>query len=221
MRKLNQKILRGIESYNPKVIVFDIDGTLKDLCKEHSEALLITMKQCGVGDFRKSLVKTLNKMAMFMVKTGLFSTNHCKQNILIRIFALLSGVNGKVFASLYFENYAKELYLFDGASELLSSLNSEKIVYFATINKQNYNLGACGIPQERIVYTEGAFKKETYSKLLQSLGVEKHEVLVVGDNVFDDLLSAKRLKVECLLINHYNSRIKNVICKLVNGKYLK
>lgn len=221
MRILNHKILCAIRRYNPKVVVFDIDGTLKDLCKEHSEALLATMKQCGVSDFKKSLLMTLNKVAMFMVKTGLFSTNHCKQNLLLNFFATLSGVDGKKFTSNYFGNYANELYLFDGIGEELASLNSEKMVYFATINKQNYNLEACGIPQERLVYTEGCFKKETYSSLLQSIGAEKHEVLIVGDNVFDDFLSAKRLKVKCLLVNHYNSKLKSVICKLVNGKYLK
>lgn len=214
-------LLYGIEHSKAKVVIFDIDGTLKDLCKEHSNALLLTLDECNTGKIRKNAVLLLNKAAMLMVKTGVFSTNHRKQNVLIKVFAILSGTRNKNFVNEYFKNYAKQLYLFDGACELLCALKSEKTVYFATINKQNYNLEEYGIPEEKIVYTEGALKVATYSKILKDIGVQKQDVIIVGDNVFDDMLSAKLLGVKCLLVNHYNNKLKAIFCAIVNRKYLK
>lgn len=210
-----------IRSYNPKVVIFDIDGTLKDLCKEHSNALQTTLEQFEVGKHRKKIVLAVNAIAMFIVKIGLISTNPSKQNFLVKIFAVLSGVRLIDFYDKYFENYTHELCLFEGSYELLTSLNKEKMVYFATINKQNYNLEECGIPQERIMYTEGAFKVATYNELLKNTNVNKDEVLIIGDNLFDDWFSAKHLGVKCLLVNRYNTKLKKIICRLVNGKHLR
>lgn len=218
---MNKSVMKLIQRYNPKAIIFDIDGTLKDLCKEHTNAVKLTLEQFGVGRFRKSIVLAINKIAMLIVKTGLLSTNHSKQNLLVKVYAVFAGVKVVEFYDQYFESYTQELCLFDGAYELLDFLSVEKEIYFATINKQNYNLEECGIPQERIMYTEGAFKAATYNKILKRFNLENHEVLIVGDNLFDDFFSAKQLGVKCLLVNRYNSKLKSVICRLVNGRHLK
>ena len=218
---MNKNVMNIIRNYKTNVVIFDIDGTLKDLCREHSNALKTTLEEFEVGKYRKKIVLAVNAIAMFIVKIGVISTNPSKQNFLVNIFAVLSGVRLIDFYDMYFENYIHELCLFEGASELLKSLNKDKMVYFATINKQNYNLEGCGIPQERIMYTEGAFKVATYNELLKSVNVNKDEVLIVGDNLFDDWFSAKHLGVKCLLVNRYNNKIKKIICRLVNGKHLR
>ena len=218
---VNKIVINIIEHYNPKAIIFDIDGTLKDLCKEHTNAVKLTLKQFRIGGLRQSIILAIHRVAMFIVKTGFLPTNHSKQNFLVKVYALIAGVKIVEFYDQYFENYTKELCLFDGVYELLTSLNVQKDVYFATINKQNYNLEECGIPQERIMYTEGAFKAATYNKLLKSFNLEKYEVIIVGDNIFDDLFSAKQLGVNCFLVNRYNNKLKSTICRLVNGRYLK
>ena len=218
---MNKSVINIMKHYNPKAIIFDIDGTLKDLCKEHTNAVKLALRQFEVGKSRNGVILAINRAAMYLVKTGLISTNTSKQNFLVKVYALIAGVKIVEFYEQYFENYTKELCLFDGTYELLAELNTKKDVYFATINKQNYNLEECGIPQDRIMYTEGAFKAATYNKLLKRFNLECHQVFIVGDNLFDDILSAKRLGVKCLLINRYNSKLKSVICKLVNSKYLK
>ena len=111
--------------------------------------------------------------------------------------------------------------MFDGVYELLVELNKQKEVYFATINKQNYNLEICGLHQEKIAYTNGSFKVETYATLVKKIGVDKSEVVVIGDNIFDDWVSAKKIGVKCFLVNRYQNKIKSLLCKLVNGRYLK
>ena len=218
---MNKCVTRYIQQYNPKAIIFDIDGTLKDLCKEHTNAVEKTLSQFGVDGVKKRLVCMLNRIAMFIVKTGLVPTNHSKQNFLVKTYACIVGVKHVDFYEQYFENYTRELCLFDGVHELLTTLSKEKEVYFATINKQNYNLETCGIPQERIMYTEGEFKAATYNKLLKRFKLKRNEVIVVGDNFFDDFFSAKQLGIKCILVNRYNSKFKNVICNLANSKQLK
>lgn len=218
---MNKSVLRFVKNNNAKVIIFDIDGTLKDLCAEHTNSVKCTLGQFEVNRFKRKVVLVLNRLAMYVVKTGFIPTNHSKQNFLVKFYAMLCGVKIVDFYEAYFENYTREICLFDGADELLEVLNSEKEVYFATINKQNYNLEACGIPQERITYTDGAFKVATYNRLIKSIGIDKSEIVIVGDNIFDDLFSAKQLGVKCFLVNRYKNRLKSVICKLVNSRYLK
>lgn len=212
---MNNNVYEYINRYNPKAVIFDIDGTLKDLCKEHTNALVNTLAQFEVEGFKKKVILAINKLAMFVVKTGIIPTNHSNQNFLVKIYSYFAGIRHVDFYEQYFENYTSELCLFDGVYELLLSLNKEKDVYFATINKQNYNLEACGIPQERIMYTEGTFKTATYNKLLKLFNLEPHEVIIVGDNLFDDFLSAKQLGVKSILVNRYNSKFKDIIGRIL------
>lgn len=218
---MKKNIIGVINKYNPKVIIFDIDGTLKDLCKEHSNALRITLEQFNVTNFKMKFVLVINMIAMFIVKTGLIPTNHSKQNLLVKFFAVISGISIVDFYDKYFENYGKQCCLFAGVDNLLAYLNNSKTVYFATTNSQNYNLEEYGIPQKRIMYTEGSFKLATYNRILRRTNVKHEEVLVIGDNLFDDWFSAKRLGVKCLLVNQYNNKLKKIICKLVNGRHLE
>ena len=218
---MNTDVLNKIKQSKAKVVIFDIDGTLKDLCTEHSMALQITLDEYNVGRVRQDIILALNDIAMVMIKTGFFPTNHAKQNLLVWMFAVLSGKNIKAFQKEYFKNYTHQLCLFNGVYQLLNFLKSRVLVYFSTVNRQNYNLEDCGITQDRIMYTLGKSKKATYKKLLDNLKVDKKEIIIVGDNIFDDLLSAKALGVKCLLINNYNSRLKGIICKVVNDKQLE
>lgn len=213
---MNTNVLRKIKEIKAKIIIFDIDGTLKDLCKEHDNALRLTLKRFNVGGKRRKIICTLNRIAMSMVKVGLFPTNNVMQQILLFTYSLISLKHIKKFYKEYNENYSKQICLFRGEEELLEALTTDKQIYFSTINKQNYNLEECGIPQERIVYTTGIFKWKTYAKLLEDKSFSKEEVLIVGDNIFDDLLSSKILKVKCLLVNNYNSKLKAKLCKLFN-----
>jgi len=213
--------MKFIEKCDAKIIIFDIDGTLKDLCAEHTNAVRHTLERFNVNEFNSKIVLALNRLAMYAVKTGFIPTNHSKQNFLVEVYAKICGIKVVDFYDVYFEEYTQEICLFLGVTELLEKLNGEKEVYFATINKQNYNLEACGITQERITYTDGAFKVATYNRILKSIGVPKSEVVIVGDNLYDDFFSAKQLGIRCFLVNRYKCKFKSVICKFVNSRYLK
>ena len=214
---MNKDMIYKIRQSAAKIIVFDIDGTLKDLCTEHSIALYTVLAEANVGKVRRKVILAINKLAMSMVKLGLLPTNQNMQRILVFVFAALAGKRIKAFQNKYFMAYKKQLCLFKGVYALWDCLNDNTQVYFVTINQQNYNLRECGVSEERIIHSGCSFKFKTYSKLLKDIGADKKQVLIVGDNVFDDLLSSKLLKVKCLLVNNYNSKLKNAICKMVNG----
>jgi len=213
---MNTNVLRKIKEIKASVIIFDIDGTLKDLCAEHDNALRHTLNSFNVARNKQKLILKLNELAMAMVKVGLFPTNNVMQRLLVLAYAIISFKKIREFTNVYYANYARQICLFHGEQELLDALSSNKKIYFSTINKQNYNLEECGIPQDRIVYTTGIFKYVTYKKLLTDGNFSKEDVLIVGDNIFDDLLSAKLLKVKCLLVNNYNSKLKAKLCKRFN-----
>lgn len=214
---MQMDMMNKIRQSSAKIIVFDVDGTLKDLCAEHSDALCIVLAKLGVRKIRRKIILAINKLAMAMVKVGLLPTNQNMQKILVFVFAVLAGKRIKAFQNEYFLVYKKQLCLFKNVYALLDYFKDNAQIYFATINQQNYNFRECGISEERIMHSGGSFKFKTYSKLLKDIGADKSQVLIVGDNVFDDLLSAKLLKVKCLLVNNYNSKLKNAICKFVNG----
>lgn len=219
---MEKGILDEIKKSKAEIVVFDIDGTLKDLCAEHSIAVKLSMEEFeGHKKVRKNLILFVDKIAMNIVKTGLLPTNHIMQNILVFVYSILLNVKFNKFKKTYFAYYKKQLCLFDGAFELIQELSKSHDVYFATINKQNYNLEECGISQEKIIYVTDGLKKTTYTRFIKSKGIDKSRVIIVGDNVFDDMLSAKIIKTKHILVNNYNSKVKKIICRVLNGRYLK
>lgn len=219
---MEKGILDEIKKSKAEIVVFDIDGTLKDLCAEHSIAVKLSMEEFeGHKKVRKNLILFVDKIAMNIVKTGLLPTNHIMQNILVFVYSILLNVKFNKFKKTYFAYYKKQLCLFDGAFELIQELSKSHDVYFATINKQNYNLEECGISQEKIIYVTDKLKKTTYTRFIKSKGIDKSRVIIVGDNVFDDMLSAKIIKTKHILVNNYNSKVKKIICRVLNGRYLK
>jgi len=78
-------------------------------------------------------------------------------------------------------------------------------------------LKVCGISEDKIIHCESGCKASAYKALFTRLNVDKNQVLIIGDNFFDDLYTARILGVRCLLVNNYNSKLKNLICKIINS----
>lgn len=214
---MKQRVIENVATLNASVIVFDIDGTLKDLVGEHKEALeKVVNGFVKRKKLRKKLVFSLDKIAMWFVKSGILPTNGRMQRILITIYSIILCENISNFKELYKLFYEKENILFKESKELLKELSRAKEIYFVTVNKQNYNLEEHGISQDRIIYTEAEKKKEAYQRLLDEKKLNKSKMLIVGDNIFDDVKSARKLGVESLLVDNYDSKTKCFIAKILN-----
>ena len=73
-----EKLKEAIMATDAEVILLDIDGTIKDLVKEHQTALRITVNGFNRGkNLRRKFVFFLDKIAMSFVKAGILSWTLC------------------------------------------------------------------------------------------------------------------------------------------------
>lgn len=213
---MNEIVVKKIVAVSADVIIFDIDGTLKDLVLEHRVALKGGMNNIKKKKMRKKVVILLDKIAMWFVKTGMLPTNERMKKILTNIYAIVLNENFESFKTAYKLYYESENILFNNIERLLKELLEEKDVYFVTINKQNYNLDEHGIIQDRIIYTTSQKKIIAYQKLLEDKNLDKDSLLIVGDNLVDDIRAAKKLGIDSLLVDNYNSGVKRAMAKILN-----
>lgn len=208
-------VFESIENIDADVFLIDIDGTLKNLCEEHTMALTEVLNKFVKFKAIKRIILAINRFAMWFVKTGILPTNAANQKVLLFIYSVLGFVNYKKFKKTYDVIYQRIVCLFNCSYEPLNRLMENKQAFFVTINKQNYNLECLGIPEERIFCSTGTVKYKTYKKLYESLNVPPSRIIIVGDNLFDDMLSAKLLATKKVLINNYNSKIKRILAKVL------
>ena len=207
-----------IKNADVNVVIFDIDGTLKDLCKEHSNAVKTVLDRLEKPPKAlKKLVLFIDKVALITIKLGILPTNIKFQRMLINIYAILLGQNMKDFGKSYNSCYKREIFMFEGVQQLIRDLSNDHEVYFATTNYQNYNLEAIGIKQKAIFYApEGTKKISTYNALLTEMDVDISDAIIIGDNIYDDVISGHILGTKTYLVNNYNSKIKSLMAKIIN-----
>ena len=208
MRMLNKSLY---------AVMMDIDGTIKDLVQENNIALINAMKAMDRVDLRLrgKLVLQINKLNMF-VKTGLLPTNKFMQGVLLLIYSILLLKRYTDFENIYFKEYNKEDIWFDGVDNKLEDLyNNGTSIYLVTKNTQNENIvkDSAMWPSRRfisklIIGKRRKIKYYLYKQLVDELGISKHTIVIIGDNFWDDILSALILGVNVIWCNMYNSKLK-------------
>lgn len=210
-----EKLKEAIMATDAEVILLDIDGTIKDLVKEHQTALRITVNGFNRGkNLRSRLVFFLDKIAMSFVKSGILSTNRDRQEFLLGLYAIILGKSISEFRNLYDTFYNDKAIVFKGIKELLEEVGSKKKLCFITVNGQNLNIEKLGIKREDIYCVQSKKKIYEYKTALMMNDLDPEDVLVVGDNIFDDIRPAKKLHCKCLLIDNYKSKFKRFLAKL-------
>ncbi|MBR6688494.1 MAG: HAD family hydrolase [Clostridia bacterium] len=210
-----EKLKEAIMATDAEVILLDIDGTIKDLVKEHQTALRITVNGFNRGkNLRRKLVFFLDKVAMGFVKSGILSTNRDRQEFLLGLYAIILGKSVSEFRNLYDTFYNDKVIVFRGIRELFEEVASKKKLCFVTVNAQNLNIEKLGIKREDIYCVQSKKKIYAYKTALMMNDLDPEDVLVVGDNIFDDIKPAKKLHCRCLLIDNYKSKFKRFLAKL-------
>ena len=204
-----------------KVVMADIDGTLKDLVKENTDALIKTMKQLGGIDMslRGRFVLSINKLNMYFIKTGLFPTNKIMQRILILIYSALLLKPYVKFRDCYFSNYNKENIWFEGVKEKLENIfTKQNEIYLVTKNIQNKSIEVSFIAHciKKVVISDNTKRKYyTYKKLIEEQDISKNNLVIIGDNFWDDVLPALAFGVKVIWCDMYNCRLKQVFIKIL------
>ncbi len=209
---------------NISVVLMDIDGTVKDLVKENTDALIRTMKRLDNvhKTIRGRLVLGINKVNMYLVKTGLLPTNRTMQNILLHIYSFMTFKSFKKFKSVYFKEYNREHIFFDNSKDTLRYIyDNDMRMYFVTKNEQNESILGCEELKEfrykmkLIVGKSGITKYSVYKDFMRKRGFRKYEVLMVGDNLFDDVIPAILLGINVVWCDMYGCRLKRFVLNIL------
>ncbi len=212
-----ENVKKTIMATDAAYVILDIDGTIKDLVKEHQTALSITVNGFTRGKkLRRKLVFFIDKIAMSFVKSGILSTNRDRQEFLLGLYAIILGRSISEFRELYDSFYEDKVIIFKDVNAFIKEIEKTKKVCFVTINRQNYNIEKLGIKKEDIYCVKSKKKIYAYKTVMMMNDLDPEEILVVGDNLFDDIRPAKKLGCKCLLVDNYNSKLKRFIAKLLN-----
>ena len=204
-----------------KVVMMDIDGTIKDLARENTAALVKTMQKMGNVNlkFRGRIVLSINRVNMYLVKTGLFPTNRFMQSVLLLIYSILLLERYSSFKRAYLTEYNDEHIFFDSMCEKLEDMHcTSEEIYLVTKNVQNKNITDCfeiKNGDELIIETHNGSKFHLYKSLIEENSICKDELIIVGDNFWDDVLPAIMLGVDVVWCNMYNCIVKNVSMKVL------
>lgn len=212
-----------LDTSNLYLAAVDIDGTLKDLAKENTSALIRTMKSMGKVNLklRGKFVLWINKINMYFVKTGLLPTNSFMQKTLLFLYSVLLFKKYETFKNRYFKAYNKENIFFESAETIIGKLEDKGLkVYLVTKNRQNRRIlrltdKTIASKIERIIVgKKNKSKYVVYKSFISSRGISKKEVLIIGDNFWDDVLPAILLGVTVVWCNMYNSKLKALVINI-------
>lgn len=195
-----------------KLVIFDIDGTIKDLYTEHKNALVQTMKKLQVYSTKRAkFALFLNSIGMKFFKWGCLPTNCLMQSVLIWIISFIIGCDYTQFKKMYYENYPEKSILFEKMKGQIKSLPFHMDIILASTN--NYNLNT----QKELCHIFGIkeLRAKKYKDILQKGNVPVNNILVVGDNFFDDYLPAKLLGCKVCMVNMYDSKFKAFFLNLL------
>lgn len=209
---------------NVAIVFMDIDGTLKDLAKENTEALIRTMDKLKISSnmFRSRVVFWMNKVNMYLVKTGLLPTNATMQKVLLFFYSIVLFKSYTKFKCIYFKEYNKEDIFFDSAEVAVKKIFSNECkLYLITKNEQNTSIINSDFAGEfnkllRVVIGKKGFTKyAVYKEFLVHRNYNKDTLVIIGDNFFDDVVPALLLGVQVIWCDMYNCKIKRLVGMLL------
>lgn len=192
-----------------KLIIFDIDGTIKDLYAEHNLALGLALKALAKNKFCVSVALAFNKLGMSIFKIGCLPTSLFMQNLLLLIMAVITHTNYYTLKQKYYEYYPAEPLFFDYVKEEISFYQKSSTVVLASTNHYTMNMKKY-IGQTLCVDEP---KKKIFKEIIKDYNVKPCEVLIIGDNFFDDYLPARLLGANVHLVNRYNVNAKRFLIK--------
>lgn len=211
--KLN--LMKLFRDNDIRLIVFDIDGTIKDLYNEHKIALMGAFKKLNIEKTKRAkFALWLNSIGMTFFKWGCLPTNSLMQNVLIWIMSIVTFKNYKELKRSYYLSYPDKSILFEKIKDQILSLPFQMDIILASTN--NYTLSTKHELCNMFYVKE--LKEKKYKDIIQKGNVLPENILVVGDNFFDDYIPAKKLGCKTYIVNMYNSKLKDVIITLFSKK---
>lgn len=207
------KIIQDILSTNKKIknILMDVDGVVKDLYKEHSEALKLTIGETNKTN-RKKLILKINKLSRSLIGCGLLPTSSIMQKILTVFYSIILLENPLDFYNKYKYNYRKQYYIFEEVVNYINSISPNYNIVFVSLNTHSKALANYGLKGYNI-HTTKYGKKELIKTLMKNHKMTTEDTILIGDNYIHDYFPAKAIGIKVLIVNCYNNDLKNQIKK--------
>lgn len=205
-----------------KLIIFDADETLFDFRMSEQKALEITMKEFGAEydeSYHLPIYKDVNHRIWKEFEDGILTQETLKTERFKRYFDKLSvDYDIYEFSSSYIKNLGEGAYLFKDSEELVRKLSKTHRLIILTngLSKvQNRRIEKSGIKDcfEEIVISEevGAAKpsKEIFEYAIRNFeGVDKSQILMVGDSMRSDILGGINYGIDTCWYNPTKSENK-------------
>ncbi len=206
-------------THRKRYYIFDIDGTIKDVVREHTEALERTLKMLNIGIKKTKLILLINDIAMWFVKTGILPTNRNMQEAMLRIYSILIKQSLISFKAKYYNEYCRKNIFFPKVLRKMKKLKQQgHMVYLISTNLQNITIlekiDCRFFDKGYIMHKNNIPKKKLYIDIVIENSLPKQDMIIIGDNIFDDIIQTQGLGIKVILANQYNSKLKRVISKM-------
>lgn len=209
MYNIKQKLL---SNKSISYIFVDVDGVIKDLYSEHSQALNDTICMFSQNKKRrKRFILRLNMLTRPLIACGIIPTSSMMQKFLLLTYSIILFENPKKFFNAYKDFYKNKTCMFKEVVDCINSLNSYTII-FVSMNSQSMNLSKYGLCDFEI-YISKYNKTGLIKSIIDEKGIKKEEVLIIGDNYLHDYIPARLLKVDYVIVDCYDNKFKQKIKK--------
>lgn len=208
-----------------KLVLIDSDGTIKDLKLEH---MTVIRKMCARrgGSLCNSIIR-LNEFFISFIKSGILPTNKNMQIILCFLNSLLFGETFRSFKEEYFREYYNTKKVFKDVDILLEEIKdtgARCIIVSKNLQSKNF-LSDPILESQNIIINKS--KLTGFKQAIEKASIsEQHDILpnqilIIGDNFWDDVIPAIRLGATVLWCNKYNSRLKGELNQYLMSFYGK
>lgn len=200
-----------------RLVLIDVDGTLGNLVQEHMLVIKemvrvrVNLETKKIYDFRI----WLNKIFMIFVRIGIFPTNKNMQIILCFINSILFIEPFESFKEEYLRESMITKKAFVSSGQFLNELERLNVKYLlVSKNPRSNRFFYDSISKPITISKNSGNKLDIFKEVIKRVSFNEgydilpEQVLVIGDNFWDDIVPAMKLNLNVLWCNKYQSKIK-------------
>lgn len=197
---------------NIKLIIFDADDTTISFSKADKITVEKCTKKCKHKLLFNTVYATLDRIGFYLKNKSIISTNMKCFKFRIYLMGLFLFRNPVEFYKEYVDEYVKHLSVEQEAKYIIKTLKCKGIkVVIASNNILNEKIIQDSLEIPSYYASDGQSKKDIYTEILKEYQIEAEQAVVVGDNLFDDVLYPGKLGIKTIWYNRKYQHKKSII----------
>ena len=206
-----------------KNFLFDMDDTLKDFTNEDKIILNKIHKILKIDNtIRCKFLNLINKLAFMIKNTGLIKTNLNILDVRLKLYSKFLGVSLSKYSKEYYKVLDEVVVLFAGTTKVIKTLIENNCNIFIITNNPTSKKIAIdlGVPILNIyVLSKEENKEKIISRIIKEKNLDKELTVMVGDNLIEDIYSAKKNNIDTIWIN-YNDRLFKLFSGVIKPNHI-